>query len=90
MTDTPCFVSQNLDDAHEASVVCAINGIASLANILCKRGLVTNSDVSALYESMCLPLNLPKYADNSAVQDLQSNLDLLFAVVVEPEQPNRD
>ena len=37
-----------------------------------------------MYESMSLPLGLPKYAENPDVQDLQANLDRLFAVVVEP------
>jgi hypothetical protein len=32
-----------------------------------------------------LPLGLPKYAENPAVQDLQLNLDRLFAVVVAPK-----
>ena len=56
-----------------------------LANILRKRGLLTDAEASAMYESMSLPLGLPKYAENPEVQDLQANLDRLFAVVMEPE-----
>jgi hypothetical protein len=84
MTDIPGFGATNLIEAHEASDVSAINGIVSLANILRKRGFLTDAEVSAMYESMSLPLGLPKYADNPDVQDLQANLDRLFAVVVEP------
>lgn len=84
MTDIPSHVATNLIEAHEASDVSAINGIVSLANILRKRGLLTDAEASAMYESMSLPLGLPKYAENPEVQDLQSNLDRLFAVVMEP------
>ena len=55
------------------------------ANILRKRGLLTDGEASAMYDSMSLPLGLPKYAENPDVQDLQSNLDRLFAVVMEPK-----
>ncbi|MCW1383755.1 hypothetical protein OLX02_13075 [Novosphingobium sp. KCTC 2891] len=84
MDDIPNLVAKNLIEAHEASDVSAINGIVSLANILRKRGLLTDAEASAMYESMSLPLGLPKYAENPYVQDIQSNLDRLFAVVVEP------
>lgn len=85
MTDNPNLAEIDLIEAHEASDVSAINGIVSLANILRNRGLLTDAEASAMYESMSLPLGLPKYAENPAVQDLQSNLDRLFAVVVAPK-----
>ncbi|MFA7387577.1 MAG: hypothetical protein WCZ87_07950 [Thiohalobacteraceae bacterium] len=85
MDDMPRLVAKNLIEAHEAFHVSAINGIVSLANILRKRSLLTDAEASAMYESMSLPLGLPKYAENPDVQDIQSNLDRLFAVVVEPK-----
>lgn len=85
MDDISDLIAANLIAAHEASDVSAINGIVSLANILRKRGLLTDGEASAMYESMSLPLGLPKYAENPDVQDLQSNLDRLFAVVMEPK-----
>lgn len=84
MTEGPSLAAKDLIEAHEASDVSSINGIVSLANILRKRGLLTDAEASAMYESMSLPLGLPKYAGNSAVQELQLNLDRLFAVVVKP------
>ena len=71
-------------EAQEAANVSAINGIVGLANILRTRGILTDADASALYESMSLPLGLPKHSQNLAVQELQLNLDRLFAVVVAP------
>jgi hypothetical protein len=71
--------------ALEASDVSAINGIVSLANILRLRGLLTDAEASAMYQSMSLPLGLARHAENSAVQDLQANLDRLFAVIVAPD-----
>lgn len=85
MTDTPKLLEEHLIEAHEASDVSAINGIVSLANILRSQGLLTDAETSAIYESMSLPLGLPKYAGNPAVQDLQLNLDRLFAVIVKPK-----
>lgn len=85
MDDNPSLIAKNLLEAHEASDVSAINGIVSLANILRKRGLLTDAEASAMYESMSLPLGLPKYAENPYVQDIQANLDRLFAVVVQPK-----
>jgi hypothetical protein len=82
MIDGPDPVDRDLIEALEASDVSAINGIASLANIFLKRGLLNDAEASAMYESMSLPLGLPKYAENSAVQDLQLNLDRLFAMIV--------
>ena len=82
MTDNPDPAGKDLVEALEAADVSAINGIASLANILLKRGLLSDAKASAMYESMSLPLGLPKYAQNSAVQDLQLNLDRLFAIIV--------
>lgn len=81
---TPNLVDTNLIEAHEASDVSAINGIVSLANILRMRGILTDEEASAMYESMSLPLGLPKYAGNPAVQELQLTLDRLFAVIVQP------
>lgn len=85
MNDIPGLGAMSLFEAHEASDVSAINGIISLANILRKRGLLNDAEASAMYESMSLPLGLPKYAENPDVQDLQANLDRLFAVVMEPK-----
>jgi hypothetical protein len=85
MTDKPNLAETDLIGAREASDVSAINGIVSLANILLKRGILTDAEASAMYESMSLPLGLPKYAENPAVQDLQLILDRLFAVVVAPK-----
>jgi hypothetical protein len=86
MIDVPGLGVMNLIEAQEASDVSAINGILSLANILRKRGLLSDAEASAMNESMSLPLGLPKYAENPDVQDLQSNLDRLFAVVMQPKQ----
>lgn len=85
MTDIPKLAEKDLIEAHEASDVSAINGIVSLANILRSKGLLADAEASAMYESMSLPLALPKYAENPAVQDLQLNLDRLFAMVVAPK-----
>lgn len=85
MTENPILVENHLIEAHEASHVSAINGIVCLANILRKSGLLTDAETSAMYESMSLPFGLPKYAGNAAVQELQLNLDRLFAVVVAPK-----
>ncbi|HWV59201.1 MAG TPA: hypothetical protein VN034_00990 [Sphingopyxis sp.] len=85
MNDVPGLGVMNLIEAQEASDVSAINGILSLANILRKRGLLSDAEASAMYESMSLPLGLPKYAENPDVQDIQSNLDRLFAVVMQPK-----
>jgi hypothetical protein len=82
MTDNPDPAGTDLIEALEASDVSAINGIVSLAHILLKRGLLSDAEASAMYESMSLPLGLPRYAENSAVQDLQLNLDRLFAMIV--------
>lgn len=85
MTENPNLAEKDLIDALEASDVSAINGIVSLANILRKRGLLNDAETSAIHESMSLPLGLPKYAENPAVQDLQLNIDRLFAIVVAPK-----
>ena len=82
MTENPDYIGKDLIEAHKASDVSAINGIVSLANILRRRGLLTDAETSAIYESMSLPLGLSKYAENASVQELQLNLDRLFAVVV--------
>ena len=85
MTGNAPIPESDLIAAHEASDVSAINGIVSLANILRKRGVLSDAETSAMYESMSPPLGLPKYAENAAVQDLQLNLDRLFAVVIAPK-----
>ncbi|KPF55482.1 hypothetical protein J2792_000514 [Novosphingobium capsulatum] len=84
MTDSPSLIDPQLLDAHEASDISAINGIVSLANILRGRNILTDAEASALHESMSLPLGMAKYADNPSVQDIQLNLDRLFAMVVRP------
>lgn len=81
MTEYLNFSEKDLAEAQGASDVSAINGIVSIANILRKRGLLTDAKTSAIYESMSLPLGLAKYADNPAVQELQLDIDRLFAVV---------
>lgn len=82
MIESPQPADGDLVEALEASGVSAINGIASLANILLKRGLLSDAEAAAMYESMSLPLGLARYAQNPAVQDLQLNLDRLFATIV--------
>lgn len=84
MNDASSLDARNLLEAHKASDISAINGIVSLANILRKRGLLNDAEASAVYESMSLPLGLPRYAENPHVQDIQANLDDLFAVVLNP------
>jgi hypothetical protein len=84
MTDLSTPIDDQLLDAREASDISAINGIVSLANILRNRGILTDAEASALHESMSLPLGMAKYAGNPAVQDIQLNLDRLFAMVVHP------
>lgn len=82
MIESPEPADGDLVEALEAPGVSAINGIASLANILLKRGLLSDAEAAAMYESMSLPLGLARYAQNPAVQDLQMNLDRLFATIV--------
>lgn len=84
MSDASSLDAINLLEAHKASDISAINGIVSLANILRKQGLLNDAEASAVYESMSLPLGLPQYAENPHVQDIQANLDNLFAVVLDP------
>lgn len=84
MTDGPNFTNPQLVEAYEASNISAINGIVSLANILRTRNILSDAEVSALYDSMTLPLAMAKYAGNPSVQDIQINLDRLFAMVVDP------
>lgn len=86
MTAAPAAPDQDLLDAREASGVAAINGIVCLANILRKQGILSDAHASAMHQSMSLPLGLPRHAGNAAVADLQSIIDLLFAVVVAPDQ----
>ena len=84
MTDIPNLTDPQLLEACEASDISAINGIVSLANILRKRSILSDAEASALHESMSLPLGMAKYAGNPAVQDVQLNLDRLFAMVMGP------
>jgi hypothetical protein len=84
MIDPPGSGETDRIAALEASDVSAINGVVSLANILRLRGLLSDAEASAMYQSMSLPLGLARHAENSAVQDLQANLDRLFAVIVAP------
>lgn len=84
MTDVPTPIDTQLHEAREASDISAINGIVSLANILRSRDILTDAEASALHESMSLPLGMARYAGNPAVQDIQLNLDRLFAMVVHP------
>lgn len=85
MTHKQEILAQEQIAAQQASDVSAINGIVCLANILRKRGILSDADTSAMYESMSLPLGLPKYADNLAAQELQLHLDQLFAQIVMPK-----
>ncbi|MBK9009436.1 hypothetical protein [Novosphingobium sp.] len=48
MTDNPAPGRKDLVEALEAADVSAINGIASLANILLKRGLLSDAEASAM------------------------------------------
>lgn len=84
MTDSPSLIDSQLLEAHEASDISAMNGIVSLANILRNQNILSDAEASALYESMSLPLGMAKYAANPSVQDIQLNLDLLFAMVIDP------
>lgn len=85
MKNSPGLDLPQLFAALEVSDIAAINGIASLANILRLRGLLSVTEVSALHQSMSLPLSLPRHADNLAVQELQQHLDDLFAHIVAPD-----
>lgn len=85
MADPPDLDLPQLFAAFEVSDISAINGIASLANILRKRGLLTITEASALHQSMSLPLSLPRHAGNLAVQEIQLHLDQLFAHIVAPD-----
>jgi hypothetical protein len=85
MGELPDLDLPQLFAALEVSDIAAINGIASLANILRKRGLLTIPEASALHQSMSLPLSLPRHADNLAVQELQLHLDQLFAHIIAPD-----
>jgi hypothetical protein len=84
MTDSHSLIDPQLLEAHEASDISAINGIVSLANILRNRNILSDAEASALHESMSLPLGMAKYAANPSVQDIQLNLDRLFAMVIDP------
>lgn len=85
MTSTPSLDLPQLFAALEVSDIAAINGIASLANILRLRGMLSITEASALHQSMSLPLSLPRHADNLAVQELQLHLDQLFAHIIAPD-----
>lgn len=85
MKSNPGLDLPQLFAALEVSDIAAINGIASLANILRLRGLLSVTEASALHQSMSLPLGLPRHADNLAVQELQAHLDDLFAHIIAPD-----
>ncbi|KPF89851.1 MAG: hypothetical protein K2Q27_08985 [Novosphingobium sp.] len=85
MKKNPGLDLPQLFAALEVSDIAAINGIASLANILRLRGLLSVTEASALHQSMSLPLGLPRHADNLAVQELQAHLDDLFAHIIAPD-----
>ncbi|MBU6393446.1 MAG: hypothetical protein KGQ75_02620 [Sphingomonadales bacterium] len=85
MKNNPGLDLPQLFAALEVSDIAAINGIASLANILRLRGLLSVTEASALHQSMSLPLGLPRHADNLAVQELQAHLDDLFAHIIAPD-----
>ena len=85
MKKNPGLDLPQLFAALEVSDIAAINGIASLANILRLRGLLSVTEASALNQSMSLPLGLPRHADNLAVQELQAHLDDLFAHIIAPD-----
>jgi hypothetical protein len=85
MKSSPGLDLPQLFAALEVSDIAAINGIASLANILRLRGLLSVTEASALHQSMSLPLGLPRHADNLAVQELQAHLDDLFAHIIAPD-----
>ena len=75
--------AQQMLEAQQALDVAAFNGILSLAIILRKRKLLTDTETKGLHDIMSKPLSLAGNADNPVVQDAQHNLDQLFALLVE-------
>jgi len=76
------LTAQQLLEAQHALDVAAFNGILSLAIILRKRKLLTDSETEKLHDIMSKPLAMPGNANNPVVQDAQQNLDQLFAAIV--------
>lgn len=77
------LTAQQMLEAQQALDVAAFNGILSLAIVLRKRKLLTDTETKGLHDIMSKPLSLAGNADNPVVQDAQHNLDQLFALVVE-------
>ena len=77
------LTAQQMLEAQQALDVAAFNGILSLAIVLRKRTLLSDTDTKALHDIMSKPLSLAGNADNPVVQDAQHNLDQLFALLVE-------
>jgi hypothetical protein len=77
------LTAQQMLEAQQALDVAAFNGILSLAIVLRKRKLLTDTEAKRLHDIMSKPLSLPGNADNPVVQDAQHNLDQLFALLVE-------
>lgn len=75
--------AQQLLEAQQALDVAAFNGILSLAIILRKRHLLTDTETERLHDIMSKPLSMPGNAGNPVVQDAQQNLDQLFAALAE-------
>lgn len=77
------LTAQQMLEVQQALDVAAFNGILSLAIVLRKRKLLTDSETKGLHDIMSKALSLAGNADNPVVQDAQHNLDQLFALVVE-------
>ena len=77
------LTAQQMLEAQQALDVAAFNGILSLAIVLRKRRLLTDTETKSLHDIMSKPLSLPGNADNPVVQDAQHNLDQLFSHLVE-------
>lgn len=77
------LTAQQMLEAQQALDVAAFNGILSLAIVLRKRKLLTDTETKGLHDIMSKPLSLAGNADNPVVQDAQHNLDQLFAFLVE-------
>ena len=77
------LTAQQMLESQQALDVAAFNGILSLAIVLRKRRLLTDTETKGLHDIMSKPLSLAGNADNPVVQDAQHNLDQLFALVVE-------
>ena len=76
------LTAQQMLEAQQALDVAAFNGILSLAIILRKRNLLSDTETRSLHDIMSKPLAMPGNANNPVVQDAQQNLDQLFAAIV--------